>query len=171
MVSVLHKELENKVKKLKYKKLEVVRSRIKNKSKLPVGSKKNHPRSVTQSFTVVTNTGRSRRQNACAWQMCQAITSMLCCDLHLLFMFSGVLQKDLFKGKWSLEKNNYFKQSNCHATSFCIFVPLPSCRISSPIMGGGENLKRERGLLSSFPEKGGHIIREGEGALLERGVW
>ena len=40
MVSVLHKELEYKVKKLKYKKLEVVRPRIKNKSKLPVGSKK-----------------------------------------------------------------------------------------------------------------------------------
>ena len=31
-------------------------------------------------------------------------------------------------------------------------------------------MKRERGLLSSFPEKGGHIIREGKGALLERGV-
>ena len=37
MVSVLHKELENKLEKLKYKKLEVMQLRIKNKSKLPVG--------------------------------------------------------------------------------------------------------------------------------------
>ena len=37
MVSVLHKELEYKVEKLKYKKLEVMQPRIKNKSELPVG--------------------------------------------------------------------------------------------------------------------------------------
>ena len=37
MVSVLHKELEYKVKKLKYKKLKVMQSRIKNKCKLPEG--------------------------------------------------------------------------------------------------------------------------------------
>ena len=37
MVSVLHKELENKVEKLKYKKLEAMQPKIKNKSKLPVG--------------------------------------------------------------------------------------------------------------------------------------
>ena len=37
MVSVLHKELEYKVEKLKYKKLEIMQPRIKNKSKLPVG--------------------------------------------------------------------------------------------------------------------------------------
>ena len=36
-VSVLHKELEYKVGKLKYKKLEVMQPRIKNKSDLPVG--------------------------------------------------------------------------------------------------------------------------------------
>ena len=36
-VSALHKELEYKVKKLKYKKLEVMQPRIKNKSDLPVG--------------------------------------------------------------------------------------------------------------------------------------
>ena len=35
VVSVLHKELECKVKKLKYKKSEVMQLRIKNKSKLP----------------------------------------------------------------------------------------------------------------------------------------
>ena len=37
MVSVLHKELEYIVEKLKNKKLQIVRPRIKNKSDLPVG--------------------------------------------------------------------------------------------------------------------------------------
>ena len=37
IVSVLHKELEYKVKKLRDKKLEVVQPRNKRKSKLPVG--------------------------------------------------------------------------------------------------------------------------------------
>ena len=37
MVSVLHKELSYKVEKLKFKKLEVMQPRIKNKSELPVG--------------------------------------------------------------------------------------------------------------------------------------
>ena len=36
-VSVLHKELEYKVEKLKYKTLEIIKPRIKNKSELPVG--------------------------------------------------------------------------------------------------------------------------------------
>ena len=37
MVSVLQKKLEHKVEMLKYKKLEVMQQRIKNKSELPVG--------------------------------------------------------------------------------------------------------------------------------------
>ena len=37
MVSVLHEELECKVKKLKYKKLKVVQLRFENKSELPAG--------------------------------------------------------------------------------------------------------------------------------------
>ena len=37
MVSVLHKELEYKVEKLKYKKLEVMQLKNKNNSELPVG--------------------------------------------------------------------------------------------------------------------------------------
>ena len=37
MVSVLCKELEYKVEKLKYKKLEVMQPKIKNNSELPVG--------------------------------------------------------------------------------------------------------------------------------------
>ena len=37
MVSVLHKELEYKVERLKYKNLEVIQPRIKKKFELPVG--------------------------------------------------------------------------------------------------------------------------------------
>ena len=37
VVSALHKKLECKVEKLKYKKLEVIQPRIKNKSELPTG--------------------------------------------------------------------------------------------------------------------------------------
>ena len=37
MVSVLHKELEYRVERLKYKMSEVIQLRIKNKSELPVG--------------------------------------------------------------------------------------------------------------------------------------
>ena len=42
-------------------------------------------------------------------------------------MFAGVLQKDLFKGRCSLEKI-LFKQNYCHAchTRFAVFFPLPS---------------------------------------------
>ena len=47
-------------------------------------------------------------------------------------MFSDLLRKDLFKGKWSLAKS-YFKQNYCHAchTRFAVFFPLPSCCVSS----------------------------------------
>ena len=37
LVSALHKEVECKVKKLKYKKLEIIQPRIENKSELPAG--------------------------------------------------------------------------------------------------------------------------------------
>ena len=47
-------------------------------------------------------------------------------------MFSVLLQKDLFKGKWSFAKS-YFKQNYCHAchTRFALFFPLLSCCVSS----------------------------------------
>ena len=54
MVSVLHKELEYKVERLKYKKLEVMQPRIRNKSELPVGEWTT-PDQSTRSFTVVIN--------------------------------------------------------------------------------------------------------------------
>ena len=52
MVLVLHRELENKVEKLKYKKLEVMWLRIQNKSALAVG-KWTIPYQSTWSFKVV----------------------------------------------------------------------------------------------------------------------
>ena len=51
MESVIYKELEYKVEKLKYKKLEVMQPSIKNKSELPVGEKI-IPDQSTRSFTV-----------------------------------------------------------------------------------------------------------------------
>ena len=32
----------------------------------------------------------------------KAITCILCCNLHLTLLCSGLLQKDLFKGKWNI---------------------------------------------------------------------
>ena len=52
MVSFLHKELEYKVEKLKYKKLEVTQPRIRNKSELPVGEQTILDQS-TRTWTVV----------------------------------------------------------------------------------------------------------------------
>ena len=54
------------------------------------------------------------------------ITYVFCRDRHLILMFSGLLQIDLFKGKWSLAKS-YFKQNYCHACHkrFAFFFPLP----------------------------------------------
>ena len=57
----------------------------------------------------------------------RAITYMFCQDLHLTLMFYGLLQKDLFKLKWSLVKR-YFKQNYCHAYlshKVCCLLPSP----------------------------------------------
>ena len=50
-------------------------------------------------------------------------------------MFSGLLEKDLFKGGWSTAEK-LFKQNYCHAchTKFAVFFPLPSCCVSSLII-------------------------------------
>ena len=52
----------------------------------------------------------------------RAITYVFCRHLLLTLMFSGLLRKDLFEGKWSLAKS-YFKQNYCHAchTRFAVF--------------------------------------------------
>ena len=100
--------------------------------------------------------GRRGRQNTCVWQTWQGNHSRATGifvvgrgherqdrtrnvsgtqgsrDLHFTPMFSGPLQKDLFKGKWSLAKS-CFKKNYCHAchTRFAVFFPLPSSCVSS----------------------------------------
>ena len=73
-------------------------------------------------------------------------------------MFSGLLQKDLFKGKWILAKS-YFKQNYCHAchTRFAVFFPLPSCCVSSLLLvlklrieNGGRGIHLAKGQPSSL---------------------
>ena len=56
VVSVLHKELECKVKKVKYKKSEVVQLRIKNKYELPNINKpsRSSPNEILQSWVINT---------------------------------------------------------------------------------------------------------------------
>ena len=62
-------------------------------------------------------------------------------SLIVKIIFPGLLQKDLFKGGWS-SADKFFKQNYCHAchTRFAVFLPLPSCCVSSLIItwrGGG----------------------------------
>ena len=62
-------------------------------------------------------------------------------SLVVKIIFPGLLQKDLFKGGWS-SADKFFKQNYCHAchTRFAVFLPLPSCCVSSLIItwrGGG----------------------------------
>ena len=61
------------------------------------------------------------------------ITCVFYRNLHFTPMFSGPLQKDLFKGKWSLAKS-CFKQNYylaCRTKFAAFFHPLPSCCVSS----------------------------------------
>ena len=76
--------------------------------------------------------GRRRRQIARVWQTWQGYFLRVLAWSSLTSMFSGLLQKDLFKGKWSLAKS-YFKQNYGHACHrrFAVFFPLPSCFVSS----------------------------------------
>ena len=52
----------------------------------------------------------------------RAVTCVFCRDLHFTLMFSVLLQKDLFKGRWSLAEG-FYKQNYCHVchTTFGVF--------------------------------------------------
>ena len=82
-----------------------------------------------ERYSWVYATGRERKEDG-KTLVCdkrdRAITYVFCRDLH------GPLQKDLFKGKWSLAKS-CFKQNYCHAchTRFTVLFPFPSCCVSS----------------------------------------
>ena len=56
-------------------------------------------------------------------------------DLYLTSLFSGLLQKDLFKGGLSLAES-FFKQNYCHAcqTRFAVSFPPTSFCVSSLII-------------------------------------
>jgi len=82
-------------------------------------------------------------QNACVWQTWHGyyLGVLWWSSLIVKIMFSGLLQKDLFKEGWSSE-DKFFKQNYCHAchTGFAVFFTLPSCCVSSLIItwrGGG----------------------------------
>ena len=70
-------------------------------------------------------------QNACVWQ---AYDLRVLGWSSLKSMFSGLLQKDLFKGGWS-SPQKFFKQNYCHACDirFAVFFPLSSCCIKYTI--------------------------------------
>ena len=89
------------------------------------------PPGYHSEFTQQDGTKKRRAKGLC--DKCdRAITCMFCCNLSVTLIFSGLLQKDLFKGRWSLEES-FFKQNYCHAchTRFVVFFPLLSCYISS----------------------------------------
>ena len=63
----------------------------------------------TVSFLIVSlrnrTAGRRRRRTLVCDKRDRAFTYVFCRDLHLTSMFSGLLQKDLFKGRWILAKS------------------------------------------------------------------
>ena len=75
---------------------------------------------------------RRGRQNAWAWQTWRDYYLRVLSRIHLKLMFLTLLQKDLFKGMWSLAEAKQ-KQNYCHAchTRFAVVFPLPSCCVSS----------------------------------------
>ena len=46
----------------------------------------------------------------------RAVTCVFCRDLHFTLMFSVRLQKDLFKGRWSLAEG-FYQQNYCHVVT------------------------------------------------------
>ena len=59
----------------------------------------------------------------------RAINWVFCRDLHLSLMFSGLLQKYLFKWRWSLAKS-FFKQNYCRRACH---KRWPSSFLSRPV--------------------------------------
>ena len=75
---------------------------------------------------------RRGRQNACVWQKWQGYYSCVLSWSSVKLMFSGLLQKDLFKEGCS-SAEHFFKQNYCHAchTRFADSFPPPSSCVSS----------------------------------------
>ena len=70
--------------------------------------------------------GRQIAWIAYAWRTWKSYYLRVLSWSSLTSMFFGLLQKDLFKRKWSLTKS-FFKQNFCHAchTRFAVFFPFP----------------------------------------------
>ena len=81
-----------------------------------------------------------RKQRAITWEFCRG--------LPLSLMFSGLLQKGLFKERCSLVKC-FFKQNYCHAchTIFAVFFPLRSCCVSS-LLRWSQHMDKWSGVVS-----------------------
>ena len=75
---------------------------------------------------------RRGRQNTCVWQKWQGYYSCVLSWSSVKLMFSGLLQKDLFKEECS-SAEHFFKQNYCHTchTRFADSFPLPSSCVSS----------------------------------------
>ena len=75
---------------------------------------------------------RRGRQNDWVWQTWRGYYLRVLSGIHLTLLFLALLQKDLFKGMWSLAEG-FFKENYCHAchTRFAVVFPLPSCCVSS----------------------------------------
>ena len=75
---------------------------------------------------------RRGRQNAWVWQTWRGYYLRVLSGIHLTLLFLALLQKDLFKGMWSLAEG-FFNENYCHAchTRFSAVFPLPSCCVSS----------------------------------------
>ena len=82
---------------------------------------------VNSEFTQQDGRKKGRQTLVCD-KRDRAISWRVLSDLHLTLIFSGLLQNDLFKGKWSLAKS-YLKENYCHSchTRFAVFFPLLSC--------------------------------------------
>ena len=79
---------------------------------------------------------RRGRQNAWVWQTWWGYYLCVLSGiyLHVTLLFLALLQKDLFKGMWSLAEG-FFHENYCHAchTRFSAVFPLPSGCVSSLI--------------------------------------
>ena len=79
-------------------------------------------------------TERRERQNACVWDTWQVYYLCVLRWSSLKLMFSGLWQKDRFKGGWS-SAEKFLKQKWCHAchTRFPVFS-FPFCCVNSLIL-------------------------------------
>ena len=89
---------------------------------------------------------RRGRQNAWVWQTWRGYYLRVLSGIYLTLLFLALLQKDLFKGMWSLAEG-FFHENYCHAchTRFSAVFPLPSGCVSSLM---SNRMRRKRTLIT-----------------------